>query len=375
MGENPKKRKAKPSSGGRLEADLRRRRRKPVARTKPEVKGGKFWTFVGKKPPVKKAAPKKAAPKKPAKKSVQAVSIPARRKPPAKKTPAKKPAKKSVQRVRIPDPAVLAARIAREQAQAQYKRAVAKFKPKKSELGTVVFLSARPPKGRSQRLERSSRRKGYAVYITKSGKVEPLRERKGDPPVPRKRASVDPAKFRRKAAREAGQKAAFASISSRRALGRTLTPQGNRTSVDWLRVEAQLAGAMSLGMRTEKRAHTQVVRHQVVVRTKDGAMRTFTATTNLHVSDQQAQMDPGPQWSGFSGKINEAYSLIAEQLKAANMVSQGSADYISELDINEGVDDQQMWLGEDGSRWEKNECDVVDIVSWSFEVGVGVIEG
>ena len=68
----------------------------------------------------------------------------------------------------------------------------------------------------------------------------------------------------------------------------------------------------------------------------------------------------------FDGKINEAYGLIAEQMKGANMVSQGSADYIAALDFNEDVDDPTMWLGEDGYRWEKNECDVVDIVSWTF---------
>ena len=370
MGERRTKRGEKPSSGGRLEADLRRRRRKPVARAKPEVKGGKFWTYVSKRPPTKKPPAKKPQ----AKKSVQRVSLPARRKPPAKKVPAKKPqAKKSVQAVRIPSPEVLQKREELAEAQALYKTAVARFKPKKSELGTVVFVAAKPPKGRSQRLDRRSRKKGFAVYVTKTGKLEPLREKSRKPPVPRKRASVDPAKFKRKQAREAGQRSVFARVSGKKALSRLFTPGRGRKSVDWLKVADHLAGAMSAGMVTERRSHTQVVNHAVKVRTDDGT-KVFYATTNLMVSDEQAKTSPGPDWNAFAGKVNEAYGLIAEQLKAANMVSRGSADYIRGLDLNEDVEDQVELLGEDGQRWEKNECDVVDIVSWSFEIGVGILE-
>jgi len=343
--------------GGRIGELFKRARRKPTPKTKPVVQGGKIASFF---------APKKKSPVK--------VKAPARKLSP---TPKRKPSvtqKRRTQTVRIPSPEVLQKRAELAEAQALYKKAVARFKPKKSELGTVVFVASKPPKGKSKRLDRRSRQKGFAVYVTKTGKLEPLREQRRKPPVPRKRASVDPAKFRRKAAREAGQRSVFARVSGKRSLSRMFKPGRGRQSVDWMKVADHLAGAMARGMQTERRAHTQVVSHAVVVRTQEGTVRTFEATTNLMVSDEQAKTSPGPEWNAFAGKINEAYGLIAEQLKAANMVSRGSADYIRGLELNEDIEDQEDLMGEDGQRWEKNECDVVDIVSWSFEIGVGILE-
>ena len=400
MGERKKKRTVKVVvSGGRIGEFFKRARRKSVPKAKPVVQGGKIVSFFGptRKTSVKRVRRKSVPTAKPVvqggkiasffgpawkspvkvKAKVKGTVLQRRPSPVPTASPRRKPAvtqKRSVQAVRIPSPEVLQKRAALAEAQALYKTAVARFKPKKSELGTVVFVAAKPPKGRSQRLDRRSRKKGFAIYVTKTGKLEPLREQRRKPPVPRKRASVDPAKFRRKAAREAGQRSVFARVSGKKALSRMFKPGRGRKSVDWLKVADHLAGAMSAGMVTERRAHTQVVSHAVVVRTKEGMTRTFTATTNLMVSDEQAKTSPGPDWNAFAGKVNEAYGLIAEQLKAANMVSRGSADYIRGLDLNEDVEDQVELLGEDGQRWEKNECDVVDIVSWSFEIGVGILE-
>ena len=289
------------------------------------------------------------------------------RKPVQKRTP------KTIRTVRIPSAEVLRERERIAAAKRAYKKAVRFFRPKKTERGSVVVLAARPRRGKVERLGKSSRKQGYAVYVTRLGTVKPLVERGKRVPLPRTRKGIDPADFRSKTAREAGQRALFSRVSTRRGLSRVFTPGRGRTSVDWLKVQAGMVEAMAQAVRTNKRAHTQVFSSSVVVKTADG-MRTFGATTNLHLSDAQARMDLPSDWEGFHAKSLEQYSIIAEQLAQADMVTKGSAESIGELEWNDG-EEMVNWMDERGRRWEKNEMDVVDVKSWSFEVGVGQIEG
>ena len=272
------------------------------------------------------------------------------------------------------------AQLASQRSWEAYRKAVRTFRPRKTERGQVVMLASKPTRdGKSVRLGTASQRQGFAVYVTPAGKVQPLVEKRGQAPWAHRRMSMPVDKFKSKRAKAAGLKWLAPRVASQRGLDRVWKPGRGKESVNWPTVKGGMKRAMATLAARNRTAQVQVSKSVVVVRFQDEDgdefFRTFEAKVICKLTDAQAK---GParnwDWDAWEAKSLEHYALIAEQLKGADMVSRGSAYYISNLAVNRGVTDMTDFLDEIGNKWEKNECQIVDFKSWAFSIGRAVID-
>jgi len=301
---------------------------------------------------------------------------------------------------------------------ADFEKTIRKFKPKKKHLGRFVFLSKPSPfeisKAKKQgkpvpkviEVPRDSRRKSYAVLVTKTGEIkahlEPTRNwgrieldkiiKKGKQKHGRNfkltKEDKELAAIRAQHREVMNRAPQYVSPKYHDLLGGTLKKQFKKTfSVnvepvfqkfdrkqnkpvqivknieggDWRKditpaVAQELVKARAV---FAKRAMDLVVTLLVVVIDESGREKTVEVIQKF-----QTAFDQKLDLQAFENYVDlRLYADFAEQLKGHGLVTMGSARYIRQHFGNRNRGENEWVQNAQGERWEKNECDLVEIVS------------
>jgi hypothetical protein len=251
----------------------------------------------------------------------------------------------------------------RERKQADlFKQATRKFRPKKSELGSIVLLAATKARGVNvgDRVGPNHKGKVFALYVTKTRKVKPYREKvftdagrrktKTKVPVPYRPRTLDPQQFPTQAAR---RKALKLLVVRGDKLIRPVRIEAKRGNVRWHETVVPLAvDAMqrmvhrATGGRGAGNLQT-MVEIAIEVTMPDGQVRTITVTDDF--GQRRAQQADADFYRPFFER--KTYALMAEQLSMMGLVTTGSSQRIGKLPENRGLP-RGEWTRK-GQPWQK----------------------
>jgi hypothetical protein len=265
-------------------------------------------------------------------------------------------------------------------------KVINKFRPRKSERGSIVFLGAN-----GARTAATRNRKGVAIYVSKTGKKTPVRQydRKSKKlerhPHLRKIHSVDVSRVRSKRAK----KVFFQAYTNRIAAGAiSEIPASGKTTATGRQRKISCAGTRFCGAFFSKRIDrasdaakkigTELARAANTIRSK----RDFVVTVGISVqviatgenyfvvtqrrfSRRDTQATTKAEAVDFIGR--EIYGFLARDLQSRGLVMQGSATHIKNLPENKGKK-REDWKKE-GFLWEGHDSLDVKIqqVEWRID--------
>lgn len=243
----------------------------------------------------------------------------------------------------------------------QFEKAMSKFGASRpSERDSFVFVSLK-----GERLPFSDRRKGYVLYITKSGKrVRQLDY--GDKRVyypPRKSASWDLIGSRRKVAVEKFLKGreTLKCAGSIKATPKELKGNG----LDYYRFVRLFAPRFERCLRVSITHRRSVdIKFAVIVDHQKERLRTHYA----HVSFSQVDLRQWPVALYERVLGEKIYPFIAEALGDRSLVSKGSSEHIRRLKINRGKSRKNWMTGDGAFRWGKNDFEDVRLLQIDWEI-------
>lgn len=255
--------------------------------------------------------------------------------------------------------------------QKQFDDAVRRFRPRKADLGGIVLLAASATKlvKVGDRVGPNHKGKVYAIYVTKTRKVKPYRERvfndqgrrhklKSKIPLPYRPKTLDPQQFPTASARRKALKLLVVRGDKMIRPVRIESKQGN---VRWHETVVPLAtDAMvrlvekATGGRGAGNLQT-MVEVELELTLPDGRVRKLKVTDDF---GQRRGQKAGPEFyvPYFERKI---YAMMAEQLSMIGLVSTGSAKRIGRLPENRGLP-REEWTRR-GSAWQKRNYDEVRV--------------
>ena len=258
----------------------------------------------------------------------------------------------------------------------KFRDAVKSFRPKKSERGKIVFIGANGKRGAGK-----IGRKGYVIYVTKTGKKQGIRQRskgKVASPIARQLSSIDVSRVRNKTARKkfltaqanAVSRGTIEKIPEKRTLKniseKTIPKKGTiyagetKAKNFWTGSSAVeiLAKELQRCLNGQRSKKTFLVTIGLVVKTNDGTLRFFSTQQRINRQDiQKSHIDEMKQYFGLV-----IYAFLAKELAMSGLVMAGSARHISRLKSNKGKP-RHKWQ-KDGFLWQghdMNDCEVVKV--------------
>jgi hypothetical protein len=259
--------------------------------------------------------------------------------------------------------------------------AFSKFRPKKSERGSIVFINRSGKRDRSGKV-------GYAVHITRTGKKRVVRQydRKSGKvervPKARKISSIDVSRVRNKKAQKIFlqahvNKVAAGSLRKIRRSGKVSSAKDGKIdstgtrfagSGKYRRIDIGSEAAQTIGKELVKAFRSVRSGRDFLVtfgiHVKKGNQRYWFETSRRIVRrDKQTLLLSEAR--AFVGR--EIYAFIARQLLAEGLVMRGSAQFISRLEENKGKK-RKDWT-KDGFEWGGAGAEDVTIenVEWRFD--------
>lgn len=274
-----------------------------------------------------------------------------------------------------------------EKRQKVFQAATKKFKPKAEEKGNVVFLRAHniPVRGRAkkgekvitvkgkkyypagERLPKTTRQKVFAIRVTESGKAIPyydwkekggyefetedkgkkvtIKTTKKLPPKPTSIKSMDLRSFKSKKITKQ-----FYGETMGRSTPETIKRTRGQKSLDYVeQVAPRVANVLKGEADRNKAGRNFAVECSAQVKADTGEMRTVNFEVGFKQADMQQFMHLGFYEPFVSRKL---YAEFAEQLKDLGLVTTGSAEYIEQLPVNDGIDDPAEWRDSKGMKWK-----------------------
>jgi len=251
------------------------------------------------------------------------------------------------------------------QAYKAYRKAIKRFRPRKGELGKLVFLTARPFRGQDagQRTGSNARRQVYAVYVTKTGKVIPYKDRKKRKQAPRpiSTKSIDPNQFGSPRARTIAKELFFARTSKReKRVGFLPRKKKRESTVDFERVSESLA--KRLDQIAARRTVSLEIKTSALVKLPDGSVKAYNVDLMFHQQQGQGGVD------FYRPKTErELYAALAQQIGADGFVTAGSAQSVKKLKWNKGQP-RNKWLDSKQQPWRKRNLETVKILRIDTEI-------
>ena len=256
-----------------------------------------------------------------------------------------------------------------ERKQSSYATATKKFKPRKKELGKIVLIAATKTRNSKpgDRVESTHRGKVFALYITKTGKIKPYRERifveghrrklKSKTPLPYSPKSIDPQQFPTEAARKRATEVFLVR-------GTKLVPPvvivSNR-NVRWHETVVPLVSEALV--QTVKKATggkgvgnvPMMLDVTVTVSMADGSEKQVTIT-----DDFGQRLEQGEKGSEFYAPFlsRRTYAMVAERLMVLGVVTQGSSQRVAKA--NAHIPERRDWQWR-GGPWHKRDLPIARI--------------
>lgn len=270
----------------------------------------------------------------------------------------------------------LAVRIKRIKRTALDRKSVAKsairgFRPRRSDRGTIIFVGTR-----GGRISGASQRKGFAVYVTKSGRKQFIRQydrKKGRverTPTPRKLTTLDISTVRNKSAKKRFL-TTHLNPSVRAILrkkGKGISQRGTRYAgkiktnkfYEKADVVGILAKELARASNSQKSKRDFLV--TIGISVKDGTGRHHWIEIQRRFSRQDGQRAYETDLRSFFGR--EIYAFLAKELSDRDLVLQGSARHIGRLKENRGKK-RSRWE-KDGFLWQGHDQKDVSIESLEY---------
>lgn len=268
------------------------------------------------------------------------------------------------------------------------------YKPRKKDRGKVLMIGVK-----GQRDPQAKGRKGYLVYVTKTGKVW-LQKVKGikEPFKPRKLREIEiPLKKNLHKKIEVFLQSRLVTVK-----------RGKMTDAELVKKAVKASGKM--GLRGDAAARMQdfqlsgrgrgagkvkaggahdfngkivkkIAKHLQSVLRKQASQRVFTIqaigliqlpTGEREVIEFSVPIERGDRDGIDLGGIEnfvklKFYSFMAKQLSFMGYVSAGSANHIRSLSDNEGVDEGE-WVDKNGQSWAGNDLEIARIISLEWRI-------
>ena len=260
----------------------------------------------------------------------------------------------------------------RKKQEADYKSA-SKFRPKKSERGTIVLIAATKTREAKlgERVGPKYRGKVFAFYVTKTGEKKPYRELEfrgvGKPrrakhkvPVPYRKSTLDPYNFPKRAR----EKFFFAKLGT--PVKKPLIVKAKTGNVWWNEEFVPRAVRKTREVIDKVTKGKQVGNLQVVmdvtayIELPNGQVK---AVSHQDVFGQRKEQEPKPKfYEPFIAR--RLYAGIAQKLQQMGIVSQGSATRVGSLPENKGKP-RSKWMYK-GEPWAKRKLDTARVAEIQF---------
>ena len=244
----------------------------------------------------------------------------------------------------------------------QKEKAVAvrnKFRQRKSDAGKFVMVGID-----GKRNPQDKGRKGYLVYVTKTGKKQ-LAGYKQDF-KPRKISDIEaPAHGNKLKAAKEFQAARRVKVSGGRAAVKARGSVATGGANDFNEtVVSKLAKGVRAGMMRQASRRTFILSVNVLVELPSGETRVYSVQVPIARADHIAI-----ELGGIENFIRQKfYAFMARELQFDGYVTRGSANHIRRLKDNQGKPVSQ-WVQGDGNKWRGNESEIVQIkqLEWQLE--------
>ena len=257
--------------------------------------------------------------------------------------------------------------------QKAFKEATRRFRPRKTERGSVVLIAATKTRSAKpgDRVPKNYKGKVFALYVNKNKKVTPYKEytvledgkrrkAKTKHPVALKTVTIDPLNFRTKAARRVAEKLFFVPGSK---LIKPVTVTAKTGNVRWH--EEVVPKTIRATQRMLKKAFGAKevgdvpILYEVKAEVKLPDGTTVTIDHKDSFGQRKEQQSNTDLYQGFVER--RLYAGLAEKLSDQGLVSAGSAKRIGNLPWNKGKP-QSEW-NKFGKPWAKRYYSVARVSS------------
>ena len=260
----------------------------------------------------------------------------------------------------------------KQKQEADYKSA-SKFRPKKSERGTIVLIAATKTREAKlgERVGPKYRGKVFAFYITKTGQKKPYRELEfkgvGKPrrakhktPAPYRKSTLDPYNFPKRAR----EKFFFSKLGT--PVKKPLIVKAKTGNVWWNEEFVPRAVQKTREVISKVTKGKQVGNLQLVmdvtayIEMPNGQVK---AISHQDVFGQRKEQEPKPKlYRAFIAK--KLYAGIAQKLQQMGLVSQGSATRVGSLPENKDKP-REEWMY-NGEPWSKRRLETARVAEIQF---------
>lgn len=239
------------------------------------------------------------------------------------------------------------------------------YKPRKKDRGKLVFIGTK-----GQKDPQRKGRKGYLLYVTKTGKkwlVKQVTNKRNTSQFrPRKLSSIAPRETR--ATRNAAKKfeaAKLVKVSTGKAATKGAgTVGGSSGAYDFSdKVVEKIAKSLKTTIERQASHRSFLISAMVLVRLPDGTQETVEVQLPIDKADHIAIK--------LGGLINfvrhKFYAFMARELAHLGYVTVGSSNHIRRLPDNDGAEPGE-YVDKTGKEWHGNDLDVVRILKIDWQI-------
>ncbi len=243
---------------------------------------------------------------------------------------------------------------------ARAQAAARKFRPRKVERNSIVFIGLKGERGVA-----AKGRKGYAVYVDSKGRKKLMSLRKaGLRPVYLSEVDFQNTKGTKTARKKfiASQRKLTARGSAVIKSKGIVKPSGPYDFSD--KVVKKIARSLKKSFDSQVSQRRFLVNALVLIKLPDGSTRVYNIQVPIAKPDHIA-IAVGGMENFVKLKF---YAFLARELAFDGYVTAGSANHVRRLKQNKGLPKSQ-WTQRDGEKWRSNENEIVRIerIEWKIE--------
>lgn len=248
-----------------------------------------------------------------------------------------------------------------EREQSKATKAVSSFRTRKADRGHIVFVSLK-----GKRNPQSKGKKGFLVYVTKTGKKRLVKEYGEKRSLPRKISefNIQNKKYLQTPIKEFQAKRKML-VSTGKAQVKGKGKAAVKGAYDFSdKIVKKIARNIQKTMSAQRAKRVFNIAVNVLIRLPDGSTQTIAFEVPIARPDHVAI-----RLGGIENFVRQKfYAFMAQQLAFLGYVTSGSANHIRRLADNQGAD-REDWVDKNGEPWRGADNDVVHIleIQWQIE--------
>lgn len=240
-------------------------------------------------------------------------------------------------------------------------KAKASFRVRKADKGKIIFIGTKGERDATRK-----GRKGYLIYVTKSGKKQLLKQKTRREPY--KASTITDLNIPLKKKLRIAQKQFFKSRLVKTQSGREVVKAKGSFDITGAwdfsdSVVTKLAKPLRKALEAQRSRRSFLIRAMVLIELEYGSEKTYEINVPIDRSDNVAI-----KLAGVENFIRyKFYAYMARELAFDGYVTSGSSNHVARLKQNQG-EERQNWTQDDGNKWRGNESQVVKIreIQWQI---------